>query len=120
MTTRQKAKGSSFEREVVGYLREHGFPYAERGVAGATEDIGDIIGTPGVVWECKNQKRMDLAGWVDELKVEISNQRTRYSKAGPLLTGAVIHKRRGITDVGEYYATLPVSLLVTILKEAGY
>jgi len=46
MATRQKAKGSSFEREIVYWLRDNGFPYAERGVAGATADIGDIIGTP--------------------------------------------------------------------------
>jgi Holliday junction resolvase len=118
MTSASKAKGSSFEREVVTYLREHGFPYAERGVAGATDDIGDIIGTPGVVWECKNQKRMDLAGWVDELNVEIANQLARYGQSS--LAGAVIHKRRGTTDPGNYYATLPLSLFVKLLKETDY
>lgn len=120
MTTPQKTKGSSFEREIVTYLRENGFPYAERGVAGATDDIGDIIGTPGVVWECKNHKRMDLAGWVDELAVEIGNQKTRYSNGGPVITGAVIHKRRGTTSAANYYATLPLHKYVELLKEAGY
>jgi hypothetical protein len=120
MTSSQKAKGSSFEREIVQYLRANGFPYAERGVAGATEDIGDIIGTPGIVWECKNQKEMRLAAWVDELNTEISNQVQRYKNAGPFVTGAVIHKRRGISDAARYYATLPLHLYVHLLKEAGY
>ena len=119
MTSASKAKGSSFEREVVLYLRNHGFPYAERGVAGATEDIGDIIGTPGVIWECKNQKVMNLAGWVDELVIEVANYRNRYNFQEPD-TGAVIHKRRGKTTVGEYYATMPVEMFVSLLKEAGY
>ena len=120
MTTPQKAKGSAFEREIVTYLRAHGFPYAERGVAGATEDIGDIIGTPGIVWECKNQKRMVLAGWVDELLVEIANQLTRYKNGGPLVLGAVIHKRKGKSSAGDYYATMPLHIYVDLLKTAGY
>lgn len=120
MTTPQKAKGSSFEREIVTYLRENGFPFAERGVAGATDDIGDIIGTPGLVWECKNQKAMSLAGWVDELLVEIGNQLTRYKNGGPRILGAVIHKRRGKSSAGEYYATMPLHLYVDLCKEAGY
>lgn len=122
MSSASKRKGSAFENEIVQYIRDHGFPYAERGVAGAADDIGDIIGTPGVVWECKNQKTMTLAAWVDELIVELGNQRARYvrSPALPAVVGAVIHKRRGTTSPSEYYATLPLSMYVYLLKEAGY
>lgn len=120
MTSASKAKGSSFEREVVMYLRDNGFPFAERALAGATDDIGDIIGTPNCVWECKNHKRMDLAGWMNELDIEIANQVNRYKTNGPAVVGAVVHKKRGTTSAGQYYATMPLSQYVYLLKGAGY
>jgi len=107
-----KNKGSAFEREIVQYLREQGWVGAERTRAGWQDDRGDIDGTPGVTWECKNQKVLALAGWVDELVVEMQH--------GNNEVGAVVHKRRGVTDPGAYYATLPLSVYVHLLKEAGY
>jgi len=32
----------------------------------------------------------------------------------------VVHKKRGVTDPAEQYATLPFGMLVTLLKKAGY
>jgi hypothetical protein len=32
----------------------------------------------------------------------------------------VVHKKRGTTDAGEQYATLPLRMLVQLLQEAGY
>ncbi len=56
-----KRKGSAFERDVVAYLREHGFPDAERAYgAGRPEDIGDVVGIPGVTVEVKNHARLEL------------------------------------------------------------
>ena len=48
----------------------------------------------------------------DGLEVEIKN-----AKAD---TGAVIHKRRGTGNVGNWYATMPVETLIELLKKAGY
>jgi hypothetical protein len=107
-----KRKGSAFELEIVKYLNDAGWPYAERRLAGDQYDKGDITGTPAVVWECKNQKTFKLAEWVDELTVEM-----RTAKAP---VGAVIHKRRGTTSAADYYATLPLSVYCQLLKEAGY
>lgn len=112
MSTPQKQKGSKAEREVAAYLQANGYKYAERRLAGDSNDKGDIAGVNGVCFEVKNQARMDLAGWIEELKVEIIN-----SKAD---TGAVIHKRKGKTDVGEWYATMPVAVFVELIKRAGF
>lgn len=112
MTSRSKIKGSAFEREIVLYLREQGWEGAERTRAGWQDDRGDIDGVPGVTFECKNQKVLALAQWVDELVVEMQH--------GNNSVGAVVHKRRGVTDSGNYYATLPLSVFVRLLKEAGY
>ena len=112
MSTPSKNKGSGFEREIVQYLREQGWTGAERTRAGWQDDRGDIDGVIGVTLECKNQKAMTLAGWIDELIVEMANANNTM--------GAVVHKRKGVTDAGNYYASLPLKTFVQLLKEAGY
>jgi hypothetical protein len=112
MANPQKAKGSSAERAVVDYLRAHGFPHAERRLAGSSKDRGDIAGMPGVVVEVKNCERTNLAGWLAEAEVGQANDRADY--------GVVWHKRRGRGDAGQWYATLPAAQLVQLLRQAGY
>jgi len=107
-----RRKGAAAENEVVKYLRAHGFPYAEKRLAGSDDPMGDITGIPGVVIEVKNHATLDLGGWVTQLVEELA-----FTKAD---VGAVIHKRKGRTDVGDWYATLPAHLLVRLLVEAGY
>ena len=104
-----KQKGTAAETAVVRYLQANGFPYSERRTLAGVNDKGDIAGLPGVVLEVKNCKRMELAGWLDELEVEMKN-------AGAYI-GAVVHKRRGTTDPGQWFATLPFSVLVDLLRE---
>lgn len=111
MTNPQKIKGSAYERLIVDYLRECGFT-VDRTRAGWSDDRGDIHGIEGFTWECKNHKAINLSGWISELLIECSNAGTKI--------GAVIHKRRGVTDAGEQYATMPLRMLVQLLKEAGY
>ena len=111
MTNPQKQKGSAYERSIVQYLRDNGFT-VDRTRAGWSDDRGDIHGIDGFTWECKNHKALNLAGWINELHDECRN-------AGTSL-GAVVHKKRGSTDGAEQYATLPLGMLVQLLKEAGY
>lgn len=98
MTTPEKAKGSQWERAVVAYLQEHGFPRARRRYgAGNTKDEGDIAGFPRVVFECKNHKTINLAQFMDEVVVEKGN-------AGALF-GVSIVKRRN-KPVGMAYVVM--------------
>ena len=84
-----KAKGSTFEREVVRVLHEHGHPHAERSYgAGRPRDVGDVAGIPGFVIEVKACRCFDLAGWLDEATREAAN-------AGEGAVGVVVAKRRG-------------------------
>jgi hypothetical protein len=111
LSSAAKRKGSQAERDVVAYLKANGFPYADRRVAGATLDKGDISGVLGVTIEIKNHARLDLAGWLAELEVEMKNDSA--------WTGVVIHKRKGKGDVGEWYATLPVKVWLALLRKAN-
>ena len=112
MSKAAKAKGAGAERDVVKYLKDNGFPYADRRLAGATLDKGDISGIPGVTIEIKNHAIMDLAGWTEELKLEMSNDNA--------WTGVLIHKRKGTTSVGEWYATMPAQVWLELIQKAGY
>ena len=110
--SKAKAKGTAAETAVVKYLREHGFPYAERRALHGTADKGDITGCGPIVFEVKNHAKMDLAGWIKELEAEMVNAKVD--------TGAVIAKKRGTTNPGEWYAILPTRVLIGLLVEAGY
>lgn len=113
MTHPNARKGRDAEIRVARYLAEHGFPHAEpTRRSGWADDRGDIDGTPGIAWEVKAEKRIDLPGYLAELEAEIAN-------AGAS-TGAVVVKRRGTTDPGEWYAVMPLRRLAPLLKEAGW
>ncbi len=112
MTTPSKRKGSAWELAIAKYLVSNGWKHAERRVAGSTVDKGDIYGIIGCVIEAKNEKRIDLAGYMKELEVEMKNAKAN--------TGAAIVKKRGTTDVGSAYAVMPVDVWIALMKEAGY
>ena len=110
--SKAKQKGTAAETAVVKYLQENGFPYAERRALHGTADKGDITGCGPVVFEIKNHAKLDLAGWLKELEAEMVNAKVD--------TGAVIAKKRGTTNPGEWYAVLPARIFVGLLKQAGY
>lgn len=79
-------KGASFEKVVADFLNVCGFFYAERRAKRGVNDAGDIVGIPGVMIECKAEKRIDLAGYMDEVRVEKANAHAQV--------GACVIKRR--------------------------
>lgn len=110
--SKQKQKGTAAETAVVKYLRDHGFPYAERRALTGNYDQGDITGCGPVVFEVKNHKTLDLAGWIKELIVEVEN--------ATAISGCVVAKKRGTTNPGDWYAVLPFGWFVELLKEADF
>jgi hypothetical protein len=112
MSTPSKRKGSAWELAIAKYLVTKGWKFAERRIAGSTLDKGDIYGIVGCVIEAKNEKRINLSGYLKELEVEMIN-----AKAD---TGVVMIKKKGTTDVGEAYAVMPIRLWAELMKKAGY
>lgn len=110
--SKSKQKGTAAETAVVNYLKSKGRKHVERRSLSGSSDRGDIAGLPGVVIEVKNHARMELSQWVSELEVEMANDKAD--------TGVVIHKKKGTTDVGQWYATMPVDVWYDLAKEAGY
>jgi hypothetical protein len=112
MVNRSKAKGTAAETAVVGYLQRRGWIHAERRALAGVLDKGDVAGVAGVVLEVKSCKALDLAGWLKEAQVEQTN-------AGATV-GAVVAKKRGTTDPGDWYAVLTFRQLCDLLAAGGY
>lgn len=110
--SKAKQKGTAAETAVVNWLIGKGRTHVERRSLNGSSDRGDIAGLPGVVIEVKNHARMELSQWLSELEVEIANDKAE--------TGVVIHKKKGTTDVGKWYATMPVQMWYTLIDEVGY
>jgi hypothetical protein len=90
-------KGAMAETQAVDYLRENGFPEAERRVTNGAKDRGDIGGIANFVGEVKNEKTINLPEYLRELAVEIENAGAEF--------GACIVKRRN-ASVKDWYFVL--------------
>ncbi|MER7009935.1 hypothetical protein ABT324_00705 [Saccharopolyspora sp. NPDC000359] len=111
-------KGKNTERRVVaGYLRESGWPDAERkpdpgwrSTDRACPDLGDIRGTDRLVWQVKD--RTDLSG-LDI--VRILAETAEQAIAAGADYGIVIQRCAGKADPGRWWAWLPVGDLAALV-----
>ena len=68
--SRGRDKGTWAETATVDYLQTVGFPQADRLTLKGNKDRGDVGLCPGVIAEVKNDKSMDISGWLRETEVE--------------------------------------------------
>lgn len=112
MTIAHTNRGKVTERATVRWLRDHGFPGAERtvrtGYRTATRtlaDAADLDLCPGLIAQVKSLRPATRAeravdGWL----VETEQQR----QAAHALHALLIVRREGTADVGEWWAWLPL------------
>jgi hypothetical protein len=98
-----KKRGTEHESHTVSWLKINGWPYARRITQKGRRDEGDIRLADGVpvMIEAKNEKTITIGTYIRELDAQCEN-------AG-FFQGAVIIKRRGTTDVGQYYLLTTVN-----------
>lgn len=111
--SKSRAKGTAFETAVCGFLREHGFPYAERRALRGKRDGGDLTGMPGVTIECKAEKELNLAGAVDEAEKEAANMSSEWFVA-------VLKRRMRGVDRAYAVTTLEQYAALLVAAEAGW
>jgi hypothetical protein len=114
MTAYHRRKGPSFERLIADYLKEHGFPFADRRVKTGARDTGDVGGVHvydrRVVIEAKNYGgRLEPSTWLKEAQLEAANDQAAI--------GVVVAKRRGTTEPGRQYVLMELADLVFLLTE---
>lgn len=113
MTNRPKAIGTAAETAVVRYLAAHGFPAAERRALHGATDLGDITGTPGIVWEVKGGEAAkdasdnQIADWMDEAQTEAGN-------AGATYGFLIVARRR--KNVRDWWAVIDVCDLAKLVR----
>ena len=107
MVNKNGRLGASWESAIVKYLKEHGFPFAERRAKTGAKDKGDITGVnPYVVIEAKNVAKIDLAGFMGEVEAETAN--------ADALVGVAWVKRRG-KGVDKSYVVMEPEAFVRLL-----
>ena len=105
-------KGAAWETAVVRYLSAS-FPGCERRVSNGRADRGDVTGVPNTVIECKDERSIDLPGYLAELEVEKVNAVADF--------GVVFVKNRR-HGVGAGYAVMTVEdarSLLAYLQQKG-
>jgi hypothetical protein len=116
MSNKNKSLGTSHETAIKTWLRSNGWPYADRKTQTGAKDEGDLRLSERVpfVVEAKSSRsttsKLSLSTFVKELIDEVENSGSEE--------GAVIIKKQGTTDVGHYYALMPVYMLNSLLHKA--
>lgn len=111
MANRSGDIGTWTAERVVQYLREHGFPNAERTALHGCNDVGDITGTPGICWEVKGGHAAETASDAQVDKWLIETERERICARADV--GVLVLKRRGIgaANAGRWWAVVLVDAL---------
>jgi hypothetical protein len=107
MVNKPKIKGTRAESAVVTYLKENGFPSAERRALSGTQDKGDVAGVIGTVIEVKDCARDGLPGWMDETTVEGVNAGADVAVCW--------HKRRGRSSPADWFVTMTGAQFLEVL-----
>lgn len=114
MVNAAKARGTNAETKVVAYLRENGWPDAERRALQGANDTGDVSGMGRqLVVEIKDVRQAAAwAEWMNETEKERRRANARY--------GIMVRRRVGRPNPADWYACLPLGQLCALLVEAGY
>lgn len=103
-----RRKGRTWENTVAAWLRDNGFPNAERNEY-LHAQAGDILGLPSWSLECKNGQRLELAAWVDQAALQAIQAACPYY--------AVIAKRKGVANPSAAYVISPLAVWAEWMKE---
>lgn len=101
MVNRPRAKGTVAESAVVTYLRDNGWPHAERRSLNGALDRGDVTGIPGLAMEVKwANAGMKIGPWLTETGIERLNAGADH--------GILVVKPlgMGVVNVASWYAVM--------------
>lgn len=109
MTSPSARKGDTFERSTVDYLRTHLGAHLTRPRPGAIHDRCDIAGITDWTLEvkCYTDTLRAIRDGLADLAAGMANTHTRH--------GAVIVKRRGITDPARQLFVTELGLAVPLI-----
>jgi hypothetical protein len=120
-----RARGNALQNALARYLSAW-WPHAES--AGAGRNGSDVLGTPGVVWECKTavdfKRDFRPAAWVRQSMGFKPNQAHSEALAASLSRDLpiVVYFPPGVgeTRTEHAMAIVPLHVMMQVLQEAGY
>lgn len=98
-------RGARAEVQVVNYLRSMGWPDARRYLAGDGKQPGDIDVAPGVCIEVRDRAQSSWPSWRAQCVAEAGGR-----------IPVVVRRTRGVTDVGQWEAHIPVDYVRQLLR----
>lgn len=111
-------KGTLWETKLLNHLRSNGFDVERLRLTGK-EDEGDLVVKDGgvVIVEAKDEKRINLAGYLREAEAEAENYAKHRGLDPQLVTPVAIVKRRN-HGVGKAYVVMTVDTFFDIGSRA--
>lgn len=110
MSQHRKHRGYESQRIVAAYLQDNGWPFAEP--VGAGRPGSDVTGTPGVDWEIKARRRLELT--------QTMTQQAQRIYDGVVPIAVIRPDGYGPSRIESWPAVMPLSVVVQLLREAGY
>lgn len=110
-----RARGLVLQNALARYLTTW-FPHAES--AGAGRQGSDILGTPGIVWECKTAREFRPLEWCRQAKRHPVTEVPGWGMVVPV----TVYWPDGLGEqsAGAAIAMMPLADMVALLTEAGY
>lgn len=112
--SKSRAKGTFAESAVVDFLRNNGFPHADRRPLSGAKDRGDILVAPGVIFEVKSCATITLAAWLKETEQERINANAEYAVLVTKPNGV------GITRTGRWLAFMYLGAWKALVKDGSH
>lgn len=106
----RKQRGYDSQRIVAQYFKDHGWPFAEP--VGAGRPGSDVTGVVGCDIEVKARRNLDLTGTL--------RQQAARAAEGVLPFAVLRPDGYGPSKIGDWPVVLPLSVMVELLREAGY
>ena len=107
-----KAKGRATENQAVEWLRSKGWVNAERRRLAGTEDLGDVVGIPGMCIEIKSAAQWAPVKWLRECETERLNSDATVA--------FVMARPKGGTNVDDWVIMMTPAQLLALLEETGW
>ena len=106
----RKQRGYDSQRIVANYFKDNGWPFAEP--VGAGRPGSDVTGIVGVDVEVKARRNLDITGTL--------RQQAERAVEGVLPLAVLRPDGFGPSRIGEWPCMVPLSVMVQLLREAGY
>lgn len=117
-----RARGSVLQNALARWLAANGWPHAES--AGAGRNGSDVLGTPGVVWECKTaydfKRDFRPSAWVAQSKTHAMALAAGGERSCQVPVVVYFPPGVGEASTEHALAIVPLHVQVQLLKEAGY